>query len=77
LRIFKSEMKGMKEDDVRGKEEARTTPVTGQIAGPSPSPTVATDTVDYEAEAVAAEARAAEARARADQARPSAADHRR
>jgi sec-independent protein translocase protein TatA len=77
LRIFKSEMKGMKDDDVRAKDEARTTPVTGQLVTPSPAPTVAPTAVDYEAEAAAAEARAAEARARAEQARASAADHRR
>ena len=80
LRIFKSEMKGMKDDDVRAKDEARTSPVTGQIV--SPSPTVAPAATDYEAEiratnfeaeARAAEARAAEARARAEQARASAA----
>ena len=69
MRIFKSEMKGMKDDDVRGKEQARTTPVTGQIVTPAPAPAV----VDYEAEARAAEARAAEARAAAEQARASAA----
>jgi sec-independent protein translocase protein TatA len=81
LRIFKSEMKGMKDDDVRGKDEARTSPVTGQIVSPSPSPTVAPAAdheagiraTDYEAEARAAEVRAAEARARAEQARASAA----
>jgi sec-independent protein translocase protein TatA len=76
LRIFKSEMKGMKEDDVRGKDEARTTPVTGQVVTPSPSPTVFPAAVDYEAEAHAAEAHAAEARARAEQARAAAADNR-
>jgi sec-independent protein translocase protein TatA len=77
LRIFKSEMKGMKDDDVRAKDEARTSPVTGQIVSPSPSPTVsptaAPAATDYEAEARAAEVRAAEARARAEQARASAA----
>jgi sec-independent protein translocase protein TatA len=73
LRIFKSEMKGMKDDDVRAKDEARTTPVAGQIVTPSATPTVAPTAVDYEAEARAAEARAAEARARAEQARASAA----
>ena len=77
LRIFKGEMKGMKDDDVRAKDEARTTPVTGQVvppAGtPTGTPTVAPTAVDYEAEARAAETRAAEARARAEQARASAA----
>ena len=77
LRIFKSEMKGMKDDDVRAKDEARTTPVTGQLVSPSPAPTATPAAVDYEAEAAVAEARAAEARARAEQARASAADHRR
>ena len=76
LRIFKSEMKGMKDDDVRAKDEARTTPVTGTVVTPGPS--VTPTAVDYEAEAAAAEARAAEARARAEQARAAnAADQRR
>ena len=70
LRIFKGEMKGMKDDDVRAKDEARTTPVTGQIVPPA---TAAPTVVDYEAEARAAEARAAQARAAAEQARASAA----
>ncbi|WP_138732118.1 Sec-independent protein translocase subunit TatA [Modestobacter excelsi] len=71
LRIFKGEMKGMKDDDVRAKDEARTTPVTGTVV--TPSPTAAPTAVDYEAEARAMEARAAEARARAEQARASSA----
>ena len=70
MRIFKSEMKGMKDDDVRAKDEARTTPVTGEVV--PPTPTVAPAPVDYESEARAAEARAAEARVRAEQARSSA-----
>jgi sec-independent protein translocase protein TatA len=69
LRIFKGEMKGMKDDDVRAKDEARTTPVTGQVVAPPVTPTVAPAAVDYEAEARAMEIRAAEARARAEQAR--------
>jgi sec-independent protein translocase protein TatA len=73
LRIFKSEMKGMKEDDVRGKDEARTTPVTGQVVASPVTPPVTPVAVDYEVEARALEARAAEARARAEQARASAA----
>ena len=73
LRIFKGEMKGMKDDDVRAKDEARTTPVTGTVVPPSPNPTAAPPAVDYEAEARALEARAAEARARAEQARASSA----
>ncbi|MFQ1002563.1 Sec-independent protein translocase subunit TatA [Modestobacter sp. SSW1-42] len=71
MRIFKSEMKGMKDDDVRAKDEARTTPVTGQIVAPSPVPTAAVS--DLEAEAAAAEARAVAARAAAERARTSAA----
>ena len=70
LRIFKGEMKGMKDDDVRVKDEARTTPVTGTVVTPSPDPTVAPAAVDYEAQARAMEARAAELRARAAQAGP-------
>ncbi|MEI4271288.1 Sec-independent protein translocase subunit TatA [Klenkia sp. LSe6-5] len=67
MRIFKGEMKGMKDDDVRAKDEATT--VRGQLAPPvAPAATPAEP--DYEAEARAAEARAAEARARADAARP-------
>jgi sec-independent protein translocase protein TatA len=80
LRIFKGEMKGMKDDDVRTRDEARTSPVTGQLVPPvtqvTPMPPVTPVTpplVDYEAEARAAELRAAEARARAEQARASAA----
>jgi sec-independent protein translocase protein TatA len=36
LRIFKGEMKGMKDDDVRTKDAARTTPVRGEIVAPPP-----------------------------------------
>ena len=78
LRIFKGEMKGMKDDDVRGKDEARTAPVAGEIVPPvTAGPTVTPSSLDYEAEAAAAEARAAQARARAEQARASAADNHR
>ena len=73
LRIFKGEMKGMKDDDVRTQDEARTPPVAGEIA-PTVAPTVTPPVADFEAEARAAEARAAEARARAEQARASATD---
>ncbi|SDH04999.1 Sec-independent protein translocase subunit TatA [Klenkia brasiliensis] len=70
MRIFKGEMKGMKDDDVRGKEEATT--VRGQLAPPAAaSPTAGAP--DYEAEALAAEARAAEARAAEARARADAA----
>jgi sec-independent protein translocase protein TatA len=63
LRIFKGEMKGMKDDDVRAKA----------------APTVVAGEVDLEAvrlqdELRAAEAEAAEARARADAARASVSD---
>jgi sec-independent protein translocase protein TatA len=64
MRIFKGEMKGMKDDDVRVKDAARTSPVTGEIVPPA---------TDLEAEAAAAEKAAAEARARADLARARAA----
>src|SRR3954453_15137744 len=67
LRIFKSEMKGMKDDDVRAKDEARTTPVAAQTVAPPAPPTVPPEAVDYEAEARAPEARAVEARAHAEQ----------
>ncbi|MGY2084802.1 Sec-independent protein translocase subunit TatA [Blastococcus sp. SYSU DS0539] len=67
LRIFKGEMKGMKEDDVRTRDAASTTPVRGEIVSPAAS------SGDLDAqlqeEARAAELRAAELRARADQAR--------
>jgi len=65
LRIFKGEMKGMKDDDVRTKDAARTTPVRGEIVAPASGDLSA----DLHEEARAAEARAAELRARADQAR--------
>ncbi|MEU2350706.1 Sec-independent protein translocase subunit TatA [Modestobacter sp. NPDC049651] len=66
LRIFKGEMKGMKDDDVRTRDAARTTPVTGQVVA---TPSAA----DLEAEAAAAEKAAADARARAELARARAA----
>jgi sec-independent protein translocase protein TatA len=72
LRIFKGEMKGMKDDDVRTKDPARTTPVQGEIVPPSTSTATATSasgdlTAQLEQEARAAEARAAELRTRAQQ----------
>ncbi len=70
LRIFKSEMKGMKDDDVRGKEPAATTPVVGQIV----APTAAGGASDLDAEARAAELRAAELREQAARARSASAD---
>ena len=69
LRIFKGEMKGMKDDDVRGKDVARTTPVSGEVIAPAPKDD--TDlTARLQAEAREAELRAAEARNRAEQHRP-------
>src|SRR4029453_1685823 len=73
LRIFKGEMKGMKDDDVRSKEAAQATPLRGEIAAPSASVTApprSGDLADQLAEeARIAEARAAELRARAEQSR--------
>lgn len=74
LRIFKGEMKGMKDDDsasggVRGKDPAQTTPVRGEIVtsgATAPSDDRAARLAD---EARAAEVRAAELRALAEQAR--------
>ena len=70
LRIFKGEMKGMKDDDVRTKDAAATTAVRGEIVAPpaaSPSPAAADLSDRLEQEARAAEAQAAELRARAAQ----------
>jgi sec-independent protein translocase protein TatA len=66
LRIFKGEMKGMKDDDVRTKDAARTAPVRGELVTPT---TTATDglSAQLHEEARVAEARAAELRARAEQ----------
>ena len=71
LRIFKGEMKGMKDDDAgsgRTKDAARATPVRGELVAPA-SAADGDYTASLQAEARAAEARAAELRARADQAR--------
>ena len=74
LRIFKGEMKGMKDDDVRTRDAAQTTPVRGEIVAP-PTPTVPSTTASGDLtaqlheEARIAEARAAELRARAEQTR--------
>ena len=73
LRIFKGEMKGMKDDDtrenVRAKDAAQTsTPLRGEIV--PPATTAGGDlTAQLHEEARIAEARAAEARARAEQSR--------
>src|SRR3954447_6233032 len=68
LRIFKGEMKGMKDDDVRGKDAATAHPVRGEVAPPAaPGDGDLTSQLPAdpaEAEARAAEARAAELRAR-------------
>ncbi len=71
LRIFKGEMKGMKDDDVRSKDSAATTPVRGQIVAPAtPAAPPAGDlSAQLQEEARIAEARAAELRARAEQSR--------
>jgi sec-independent protein translocase protein TatA len=68
LRIFKGEMKGMKDDDVRTRDEARTTPVRGEIVAPTTSAS-GDLTAQLHEEARVAEARAAELRARAEQSR--------
>jgi sec-independent protein translocase protein TatA len=76
LRIFKGEMKGMKDDDsaggeLRTRDAARTTPVSGEIVPPPPAaPSRDADlTSRLQAEASEAELRAAEARERAQRAR--------
>ena len=71
LRIFKGEMKGMKDDDVRTKDAAQTTPVRGEIVAPA-TPATSADgdlSAQLHEEARVAEARAAELRARAEQTR--------
>jgi sec-independent protein translocase protein TatA len=67
LRIFKGEMKGMKDDDVRAKAAAQTT-VRGEIVDPK-STADGDLTAQLHEEARIAEARAAELRARAEQSR--------
>ncbi|HYH25504.1 MAG TPA: Sec-independent protein translocase subunit TatA [Blastococcus sp.] len=77
LRIFKGEMKGMKDDDagssVRTKDAAQTTvtPARGEIVAPGSAATPASGDLagQLHEEARVAEARAAELRARAEQAR--------
>ncbi|TFV77579.1 Sec-independent protein translocase subunit TatA [Blastococcus sp. CT_GayMR19] len=64
LRIFKGEMKGMKSDDVAGKDAAQVTPVRAELAPPLSKD--ADLTAQLQDEARAAEIRAAELRARAD-----------
>jgi sec-independent protein translocase protein TatA len=81
LRIFKGEMKGMKDDDVATRDAATTTPVRGELPGPVASaPTVPVSPssgdliAQLEEDARLAEARAAELRARAEQARSGSSD---
>jgi len=65
LRIFKGEMKGMKEDDLRTRDAARTTPVSGEIVPPPVSrDDDLTDQLRFEADQ-----RAAADRQRAEQPR--------
>jgi sec-independent protein translocase protein TatA len=68
LRIFKGEMKGMKDDDVRTKDPAATTPVRGEVVAP-PVSAATGGPGDLSAqlieEARLAETRAAELRAQA------------
>ncbi len=72
LRIFKGEMKGMKDDDardgVRTKDAAETTPLRGEIVAPAGSGN-GDLTAQLREEARAAEAHAAELRARAEETR--------
>ena len=70
LRIFKGEMKGMKDDDVRSKEAAQATPLRGEIAPPATATPASGDlSAQLAEEARIAEAHAAELRARAEQSR--------
>jgi sec-independent protein translocase protein TatA len=73
LRIFKGEMKGMKDDDVSTKNPATTTPVRGEVVNPSaqaPASAPGDRSAQLLEEARLAEARAAELRARAAQTGP-------
>ena len=73
LRIFKGEMKGMKDDSaaegVRAKDPAQTTPVRGEIVAPDAASASGDLSAQLTEEARLAELRAAELRARAEQAR--------
>jgi sec-independent protein translocase protein TatA len=75
LRIFKSEMKGMKADDAAqdapARDAATSAPVRGEIAVSSDG---GDPTAQLEEEAHLAEVRAAELRARAEQTRSGSAD---
>ena len=65
LRIFKGEMKGMKDDDVRTRDAAEVRPVQGEIVPPAAPARDADHTARLQAEAREADLRAAEARDRA------------
>src|SRR3954464_4559026 len=69
LRIFKGEMKGMKDDDVRGKDAAATMPARGAVPAGDGDLTAQMHAEAAEAEARAAGARAPGRRARADRPR--------
>src|SRR3954463_1224846 len=69
LRIFKGAMKGMKEDDVRTRDAATTTPGRGEIVAPAETSASGDLTAQLHEEARVAEARAAEVRARGDPSR--------
>ncbi len=66
LRIFKGEMKGMKDDDVRTRDAAGVRPVQGEIVPPARDADLSARLHD---EAREAELRAAEARERAERSR--------
>jgi sec-independent protein translocase protein TatA len=66
MRIFKGEMKGMKDDDVRTRDAAEVRPVQGEIVPPARD---ADGSARLQAEAREAELRAAEARERAERSR--------
>ncbi len=73
LRIFKGEMKGMKDDDVRTKDAAQTsTPIRGEIAAPATPATSASGDLTAQ---LHEEARAAELRARTEQTRAADGSH--
>jgi sec-independent protein translocase protein TatA len=74
LRIFKGEMKGMKDDDsaaggLRTRDAAEVRPVQGEIVPPAAPARDADHTARLQAEAREADLRAAEARDRAERAR--------
>ncbi|MCW2635821.1 MAG: tatA [Blastococcus sp.] len=74
LRIFKGEMKGMKDDDVRTRDAAQATPLRGEIVHPTTSAS-GDLTAQLHEEARIAEARAAELRSRAEQTRAADGSH--